>query len=108
LFTLKSSIPQTALSSAEQIGTKRPRQTTVRRVPLIAITTNQGNQSYKRKRVTYKNKSFMYRLLRPKRPKKSVAVLVSPITASKKRAASGRFDTSPITRSRKLSRLSLR
>jgi len=81
-------------------------------VPLIAITTNQGNQSYKRKRVTYKNKSFMSRLLgpkRPKRPKNSVAVLVSsPITASKKRAASRRFDTSPITRSRKLSRLSSR
>lgn len=106
LFTLTRSIPQTALSSAEQIGTKRSRQTTVR-APLIAIPTN---QSYKRKRdAKYKNKSFMSRLLGPKRPKNSVAVLVSsPITASKKRAASRRFDTSPITRSRKLSRLSSR
>jgi hypothetical protein len=109
LFTLTRSIPQTALSRAEQIGTKRSRQTTVR-APLIAIPTNQGNQSYKRKRdAKYKNKSFMYRLLGPKRPKNSVAVLVSsPITASKKRAASRRFDTSPITRSRKLLRLSSR
>jgi hypothetical protein len=108
LLTLRRSISQTALSSPEQIGTKRPRPTT-KRAPLIVIPTN---KSYKRERerdAKYKNKSFMSRLLGPKRPKNSVAVLVSSqIPASKKRAASRRFDTSPITRSRKLLRLSSR
>ena len=106
LLTLRRSISQTALSSPEQIGTKRPRPTT-KRAPLIVIPTN---KSYKRERerdAKYKNKSFMSRLLGPKRPKNSVAVLVSSqIPASKKRSradASRRFE-----HSRKLSRLSSR
>ena len=111
LLTPTHSMHQTA----EQIGRKRSMSRQTVRPPLFAIHTNQGNQSYKRKRneknQSYKPKrneknkynSFMYDLFRPKRPKNSVDVLVSSPTIALKR-----FHTSPKPGSRKLLRLSSR